>query len=766
MTADGEARDDEWSAPLPTEPTPQQKLTFALRQGILNNGFEPIPVRGKAPVAMEWQRGEITPDRLKAEVLSHPDAVSTGIRTGAVVAPDIDLVDPEHAAKIEALAFEVLGPTAWRRVGKKGCILVYQTATPMKKVTVTADDGQRVEVLGLGQHFVVDGIHPDTCQPYRWTGDKNPLEHPASDLPVVTPDQVLALSERVATLMTKLGYEGVHIGGSGYRRRQAVEHLAGHPGRPENSKKGQPLTEGELIAYLAELDPGIERDRWRDFVAGIGACPGIEREVSCEIARAWSRGEYMHDDRYKDGPPTIWFKPSERDGLWGEDAVDQVFDTMPPVDGGTGVGTVIRASNAALKARGPSAQERFAGWQPEAEQPSVDWEAWAADDPLADARRRFPAFTPLAGATRPKTEFWPGTCDLIPKGGTVGRIGMFVSPPDMGKTSILIGILVDACWNGGQEIGARILFDAGENPDHVMAQLLPAACADRGIPLEALTATGRWITVEGVPLARDTGQVDDFIALYRDFNADIVVFDTWATVIVGLDENHSDTGAHLTANGNIGRVAKAFAATIVLPHHTGKNKELGGRGTNSFEGNASFVLMLDSKKELRTAWVKVQKMKGGRQGYSQAFSFDAEVDGTAVARPITAAEAMSRKKRAGEANGKLHEVEVALLSFVEEATEITVSVLTEAVYSARQEQRRERAEIMGEAYKKPTPDAERVEKNNIKTLINRAARDGKLDRYAVKDDNGDPVTPRQFEVPLRIVRVSGGLVNAGGGEIV
>jgi hypothetical protein len=53
MTADREARDDEWSTPLPTlMPTPQQERTFALRRQVLNNGFEPIPVRGKAP----WPR--------------------------------------------------------------------------------------------------------------------------------------------------------------------------------------------------------------------------------------------------------------------------------------------------------------------------------------------------------------------------------------------------------------------------------------------------------------------------------------------------------------------------------------------------------------------------------------------------------------------------------------------------------------------------------------------------------------------------------------
>ena len=73
---------------------------------------------------------------------------------------------------------------------------------------------------------------------------------------------------------------------------------------------------------------------------------------------------------------------------------------------------------------------------------------------------------------------------------------------------------------------------------------------------------------------------------------------------------------------------------------------------------------------------------------------------------------------------------------------------------------------MGEAFKKPAPDAEKVEMDNIKHLINRVARAGKLDRYTNKDDNGDPVMPRQFEVPLRMDSVSVGLVNAEGGEIV
>jgi hypothetical protein len=34
---------------------------------LIANGYEPIPVNGKAPVAPGWQTGEITPERIAWE---------------------------------------------------------------------------------------------------------------------------------------------------------------------------------------------------------------------------------------------------------------------------------------------------------------------------------------------------------------------------------------------------------------------------------------------------------------------------------------------------------------------------------------------------------------------------------------------------------------------------------------------------------------------------------------------------------------------------
>ena len=57
---------------------------------LIANGYEPIPVNGKAPVAPGWQTGEITPERIAREREEHPNAINTGLRTGRLVGLDID----------------------------------------------------------------------------------------------------------------------------------------------------------------------------------------------------------------------------------------------------------------------------------------------------------------------------------------------------------------------------------------------------------------------------------------------------------------------------------------------------------------------------------------------------------------------------------------------------------------------------------------------------------------------------------------------------
>ena len=113
---------------------------------------------------------------------------------------------------------------------------------------------------------------------------------------------------------------------------------------------------------------------WRDRVASIHASPvvvmnenGTEWEPLSdlellEIACAWSRGEYDRLGRYKDSPPGSYWKESAWDGLSDDAAVEQVFSSMPPKEGGRGFGSLADEARAAGYS-GPASVAAEENWQ-------------------------------------------------------------------------------------------------------------------------------------------------------------------------------------------------------------------------------------------------------------------------------------------------------------------------------------------------------------------------------------------------------------------
>jgi Bifunctional DNA primase/polymerase, N-terminal len=310
---------------------------------LIENGYGPIPVNGKAPVEQGWQEGAPSLERFTARL----DATNVGLRTGRLSATDIDLENSDHAAQLQALVFEVLGETDLVRFGRKGALLCYRNETPIGKITIKgAAPGDKVrnliEILGAGQQFVAYGVHPDTGQPYRWqhpdfAGD--PLDWPLAQLCAVTPQQLRDFARKARETLTALGYQDVRVSGSGF-----------DPERKEASPaKGQPVTDGQLIERLAYLDPDCDRDTWRNRVAEIRATPlkdDPDESNRLEIACRWPRGEL---DRKGRGVPAKYT---------GDEDVRKVFDTMPPGhgrNGGVGFGSIDHAAREA-GFNGPRAQ--------------------------------------------------------------------------------------------------------------------------------------------------------------------------------------------------------------------------------------------------------------------------------------------------------------------------------------------------------------------------------------------------------------------------
>jgi hypothetical protein len=140
-------------------------------QGALDRNGEAITGAGKRPVGEDWRQRALRdpPDAVTAAVSSA--ALNTGILTHEIVAPDIDVPVANPADLVVHRIEQMLSPTPFNCVGlAPKMLLVYRVEGVFAKIStrpLLLPDGTKVqvEVLGEGQQFVADGIHPDTLQP-------------------------------------------------------------------------------------------------------------------------------------------------------------------------------------------------------------------------------------------------------------------------------------------------------------------------------------------------------------------------------------------------------------------------------------------------------------------------------------------------------------------------------------------------------------------------------------------------------------------------
>jgi Bifunctional DNA primase/polymerase, N-terminal len=139
----------------------------ACRKRLLKAGYAPLPVNGKAPPFQGWQDIAATDKIIETWEAKYPDAASTGILTESVPTIDINILHPEAAAAVEALArehFEERGRILVRfgKAPKRAILL--RSDEPFKKLVrkFAAPNGsgeQRIEIIADGQQVVAFGLH-------------------------------------------------------------------------------------------------------------------------------------------------------------------------------------------------------------------------------------------------------------------------------------------------------------------------------------------------------------------------------------------------------------------------------------------------------------------------------------------------------------------------------------------------------------------------------------------------------------------------------
>ncbi len=178
-----------------------------LRHHLHGAGFSPIPVNGKHPVMDEWQKCVAT----QVEIDSWAEgkyayAKNTGVLTKFTPVIDIDILNPDAAAAVEALVkhrFED-GPILLRIGKAPKRAIPFKTDRPFPKISAVLispnGNEERIEFLCDGQQVVVDGIHPDTRKPYHWHGGElGEIKH--DELPTIDAEAAQQLVNYVVELL-------------------------------------------------------------------------------------------------------------------------------------------------------------------------------------------------------------------------------------------------------------------------------------------------------------------------------------------------------------------------------------------------------------------------------------------------------------------------------------------------------------------------------------------------------------------------------------
>ena len=186
-----------------------------VRQALVDHGYVPIPVIGKAPPFEKWQKIEnVSHAMLEGWGRNWPRASNTGILTKHTPTLDADVLNELAAIAIEDLVRE--------RFEDRGCILPrigkppkraipFRTVDPFAKITanlIAADGstGEKIEFMCDGQQVVVAGIHPGTGKPYSWPLG-NPTDIARDDLPDISEAEAQQLVDDIVELLCRdFGY--------------------------------------------------------------------------------------------------------------------------------------------------------------------------------------------------------------------------------------------------------------------------------------------------------------------------------------------------------------------------------------------------------------------------------------------------------------------------------------------------------------------------------------------------------------------------------
>jgi hypothetical protein len=262
------------------------------RLQICRNGFHLVPLEGKVPYIKDWQQKFlITNDN---EIRLWPKIYNLARNTGVLAkyAPglDIDILIEAAATAVEMLAreyFEEHGDIYVRFGKPPKRLIMLRTDEPFDKLyyVFKAPDGSehKIEILGNGQQYVVDGIHPGTGKPYVWFGGELTTIK-RENLPYTRFDDAKAFINAAKKLLAE---EFGFVVTNASSNLQATNG-GGAPHVHANGNGKDPQADAELIADALAVIPNTAATDWERWYT-IGMAVFRASGGSAEGFAAWDR---------------------------------------------------------------------------------------------------------------------------------------------------------------------------------------------------------------------------------------------------------------------------------------------------------------------------------------------------------------------------------------------------------------------------------------------------------------------------------------------
>jgi hypothetical protein len=548
-------------------------------------------------------------------------------------AVDIDVTHADAAAQIHQFTISQLGAAPARWGNDPKVLLMYRTATPMKKDRFAftlpgSSDVHAVETMANGQQFVLAGIHPKTGRPYRFDGDQLPV---ADQLTEVTPKMVADLMAALRLFVVDVLGGEIVVGRLGRGvPRDAVER-----------KQMEPVAAlaADEIALRDALAKCVGDDLSIDDKAGSQLGDEFIRNAQAALADNWNavqliNGASVHDSQLGFGGDcakaglsegqakslvaALLMKAFEAGKIEPVRYQARLSDTRTVIDGYHRAYQMMAGSVVLLA----GVEDDFGPLDDDGE-PIGDAASVSTPDqeptlkevrffnertrrhvqvtalvglPSANDNERRPTPTRFTAAQLGGMEFDP--VKFVVPGYFAEGLTLFAGKPKIGKSWLMLDITLQVAA-GGEVLGVKVqggdvLYAALEDNARRLKDRLGMISPFTDLPANLTFWTE-------MPLLDDGGlaELEKWIA--GSANPALIVIDTLAKVRSSKRKDETNYEADYKALSGLQRLAIRSGIAIIVVHHTRKAEAEDAleavSGTNGLTGSADSIVVLNRTKD-------------------------------------------------------------------------------------------------------------------------------------------------------------------------